>query len=84
MEYYKNKISSILQSLDSMDLFLKKMNGIFGELVYNLAISNQTNKDSKFGNTVYFKILFEQLSTQTKRIYEIVDNLQKVNYSFMK
>ena len=84
MEYYKNKISSILQSLDSMDLFLKKMNGIFGELVYNLEISNQTNKDSKFGNTVYFKILFEQLSTQTKRIYEIVDNLQKVNYSFMK
>ena len=84
MEYYKNKISSILQSLDSMDLFLKKMNGIFGELVYNLEISNQTNKDSKFGNTVYFKILFEQLSTQTKKIYEIVDNLQKVNYSFMK
>jgi hypothetical protein len=67
-----------------MDLFLKKLNGVFGELVYNLEISHQANKDSKFGNTVYFKILFEQLSTQTKRIYEIVDNLQKVNYSFMK
>lgn len=78
-DYYKRKISLILDHLDSLSLFLIKLKDIYSELVFNLKVPS-----NRKGQTVYFRILYEQLGLQSRRIFEIVDNLHKVNLTLQK
>lgn len=79
VDYYKRKISLILDNLDSLSLFLVKLKDIYSELVCNLNVPS-----GKKGQTVYFRILYEQLGLQSRRIFEIIDNLHKVNLTLQK
>lgn len=84
--YYKKKITTILQNLESLDQFLLRLKGIYSELIYNLDISNFISPQQKklASTSVYFRILYQQLSIQTNRICEIIDNLQRVNRTLQK
>ncbi len=62
-------------------MFLSRLKAIYNELVNNLNPNNTHNRGSQ---TIYFKILYEQLSSQSRRIYDIISNLQAVNLALYK
>jgi hypothetical protein len=66
-----------------MDAFLGRFRKIFGELLSNLKMEdNYSVKVDRGGrrelklNAKYFQPLFEQLSVQSQRIYDVLSNLQ--------
>lgn len=91
VEYYQRQLSSILGHLEGIDLFLAKLKNIFGELVfklknednYSVRVDREGRKERKL-DVKYFQPLFEQLSTQSKRIHDILANLERVNGQLRK